>query len=519
MARIPTPEVGVRGIAAHRSGLAQPVMDGRSGADPYKAIDAYLERQLARLNVPGAVWAIVDGDRIAHQYRFGHAERDGAPASPQTPFVLGSTTKAITALAVMQLVEAGKVGLDAPVQRYLPWFRVADPQASADITVRHLLNQTSGLDLWSGWVASADFDSSPKLAEKHARALSTFKLTRPVGSAFEYTNTNFDLLGLIVEAASGESYPDYIQNHVFGPLDMRHSYTAREEAKRNGLAIGHRYWFAQPVAAPDMQSAPGSLASGELISCTEDMAHHVIAQLNGGRYGAVQVLSPAGIAEMHRPAVPARAMLGIPLGRYAMGWFVDDGGPTRVVWHDGIVPDFYSYVAMLPEQKKGIVLLVNADHFLMNIPLTEVGAGAAALLAGAQPGPIRLWPIALALRGLPLIPVLQVLGISATLLRVRRWRRYPDTRPSGPRKWLLHIVGPLIPNLLLAIIPVLRFANRRAGFVFRLAPDFFWTAVVSGSLAALWMFLRTWLTLRALRKPKFSQTGIHRLVRPRRAAA
>ena len=185
----------------------------------------------------------------------------------------------------MQLVEAGKIELDAPVQRYLPWFRVADPQASAQMTVRHLLNQTSGLPTvaWSE-LALADFDDRPDATERQVRALSTLKLTRPVGSKCEYSNLNYNILGLIVEAASGESYADYIQNHIFNPLEMRHSYTSKAEAKQNGLAMGHRHWFSLPFPAPNLPIPHGSLPSGQLISSAEDMAHYLIAHLNGGRY-------------------------------------------------------------------------------------------------------------------------------------------------------------------------------------------------------------------------------------------
>jgi hypothetical protein len=301
---------------------------------------------------------------------------------------------------------------------------------------------------------------------------------------------------------------------------MRHSYTSREEAARAGLAMGHRYWFGYPVAAPAARSPTGSLASGELISCIEDPAHHLIAQLNEGRYGEVQVLSPAGIAEMQRPAMPAGKVLSVPLGHYAMGWFVVDRGPTRIIWHDGVVPDFYAYVAMLPEQKKGIVLLVNADHFLMNVSLTEVGAGAAALLAGAQPDPIRLGTIIpWALRGLWLIPLVQVFGVTATLLRVRGWRKYPDTRPARRRTWVLHVLAPIIPNLLLAVIPVLTFAKGRAGFLFLFGPDFSWLGLLCGGFAAIWMCVRTWLTLQVLRKDRSLHGFVRRLVRTGGAGA
>ena len=86
---------------------------------------------MRRLHIPGVSLAIVEGDRIVHLRGFGKARPGGEAPTPQTPFFIGSLTKSFTALAVMQLVEAGKIELDAPVQRYLPWFRVADPAGSA----------------------------------------------------------------------------------------------------------------------------------------------------------------------------------------------------------------------------------------------------------------------------------------------------------------------------------------------------------------------------------------------------
>jgi CubicO group peptidase (beta-lactamase class C family) len=489
--------------------LAQSLPDKTSDAAPYDAIDTYIEQQMGRLNVPGAAFAIIEGDQIVHERGFGQARPGGTPPSPQTPFVLGSTTKSFTALAVMQLVEAGKVALDAPVQRYLPWFRVADPKASAQMTVRQLLNQTSGLSSSSGWTPLADLDQSPGAGERQVRDLATLRLTRPVGSAFEYSNMNYNLLGLIVEAASGESYAAYVQDHIFRPLDMRHSYTTRTEAQQNGLAVGYRYWFAHPVADPNEQLPLGSLASGQLISSTEDMSHYLIAQLNEGRYGSVQILSPAGIAEMHRPAAEF-TMMGIP-GQYGMGWFIDGQDQNRIVWHNGVVPDFFAYMAILPGQNKGLVLLMNADHFLMsNFALLEVGTGAAALLAGAQPNPVR-WGVVIpwALRGLLLIPVFQIIGVAATLRRLRRWRRHPNSRPSRRRMWVLHILLPMIPNLLVAGTPIALVASPLRGFLLLFAPDISWIARICGSLAGIWIFVRTGLILWTLRKGQSSHALVH----------
>jgi CubicO group peptidase (beta-lactamase class C family) len=484
-----------------RPASARPVTDSA----PYDAvascdaIDAYVEEQMRRLKIPGVSLAIVEGDKIVHLRGFGHARPGGEAPTPLTPFPIASLTKSFTALAVMQLVEAGKIELDAPIQRYLPWFRVADPQASAQMTVRHLLNQTSGLPTSAGAIPLADFDSSPGATERQARALSTLAITRPVGSAFEYSNSNYNLLGLIIEAASGESYADYIQNHIFTPLRMSHSYTSQAMAKQNGLAVGHRYWFGIPFAAPHMPLPHGSLAGGGLICSAEDLARYMIALLNRGRYGDVQILSGAGIDELHRGAAEVK-VYGLSLGQYGMGWYDGKLGRTKLVSHGGTLPDFGSHMALLPEQRKGVVLLFNACHHWMNPVLADLGNRVAGLLAGEQPHPLPFFhTVPWALRGQLLIPALQIVGVAGTVRLLRRWRQDPMSRPSGGRAWGLHILLPLIPNLLVALtlIPML---GRMRGYLMLYWPDYSWTALVCGSFALVWSLLRTGLVLGALRR-------------------
>jgi CubicO group peptidase (beta-lactamase class C family) len=462
-------------------------------------IDAYIEAQMKRLNVPGAALAIVEGDKIVHLRGFGRARPGGDAPAPQTPFFIGSLTKSFTALAVMQLVEAGKVELDAPVQRYLPWFRVADPQASAQVTVRNLLNQTSGLPEAAGEQALTDFDDSPDATERQARALATVKLIGPVGSKCEYSNSNYNLLGLIIEVASGEKYANYIQTHIFNPLEMHHSFTTKAEAKQNGLAMGYRYWFAHPFAAPNLPIPSSSLPSGWLISSVEDMAHYLIAHLNGGCFGDVQILSDAGINELHRGVVEY-IKVGVSAGRYGMGWFDTETGQTKTILHGGNVPDFSSFMGFLPEQKKGVVLLINADHYGLPPILGEVGMGLTALLAGQQPTPFRLGFIPWVMRLLPLIPLLQIMGVFATLWKVNGWCQDPTLRPGRGRMWGEHILLPLIPNLSLVAILVYVLASKLLGFLLLFTPDLSWIILICGGFAGVWAFLRTGLILRTLHK-------------------
>jgi CubicO group peptidase (beta-lactamase class C family) len=489
-----------------RPASAKPV----TNSPAYDAIDAYVEGQMRRLNIPGVSFAIVEGDQIVHQRGFGRAHPGGEAPSPETPFFIGSLTKSFTALAVIQLVEAGKVELDAPIQRYLPWFGVADPQASAQMTVRHLLNQTSGFSQSDGIIPLANFDDSPDASAQQARALSTCKLARPVGSAFEYSNVNYNLLGLIVEAASGELYAAYIQNRIFDPLEMSHSYTSKATAKRDGLAVGHQHWFGIPIAVPDLPVPSGSLPSGQLISSAEDMAHYLIAHLNQGCYGEAQILSPEGIAELHRPAVEVTGM-GVAFGEYGMGWMIEETSQGRRISHKGTVPNFFAYMALLPEQNRGVVLLVNANQLMIDFALAQVGSGVASLLAGIQPKPIPLSVVPWVQRGFLLIPALQIAGIATTLRLLRRWHRDQAFRPSVGRMWGQYILLPLIPNLSLAAIPLYLQVSGMLRSMLLFLPDFSWIALICGSISGIWAILRTGLILRTLRKPQESKTLVGQL--------
>src|SRR5215216_3548174 len=140
-------------------------------ADPdFAAIDKFIEKEMQVQRIPGLDLGLVQGDQIVHLKGFGIADPSGRAVTPQTPFIIGSLSKSFTALAVMQLVEEGKVELDAPVQRYIPWFRVADEAASAQITVRDLLNQTSGIPTAAGLTYMYKGDSSKAALEKEVRA-------------------------------------------------------------------------------------------------------------------------------------------------------------------------------------------------------------------------------------------------------------------------------------------------------------------------------------------------------------
>jgi CubicO group peptidase (beta-lactamase class C family) len=401
---------------------------GVRGAE-FQAIDAYVAAQMEAMHIPGVALAIVRGDEVVHLGSFGVADPAGRPMTAQTPLILGSTGKSITALAVMQLVEAGKLELDAPVQRYLPWFRVGGPDghsAASAITVRHLLSHVSGIP--TGKIIGASLTGTgDETLEDEVRALAAVTLTAPVGTAYQYANSNYVTLGLLVQTVSGQSYEEYVQEHVFAPLRMQQSFVSRAEATRHGLATGYRWWFGVPVPA-SLPHLPGTLPAGFHMSSARDMAQYLVAQLNGGRYRDTAVLSPTGVTQLHQPAA-AMGAHGAGGDAYGMGWVVSTSGEPAV-WHGGDTANFHSDVALFPARHLGVVVLMNVNG---NLAMTTgaqsvVAQGVQRLLLGEQPPP----PSRFRAQYLAFDAALLLVSASAVWSLVKLLRGMSRPRRSGP---------------------------------------------------------------------------------------
>jgi len=472
----------------------------------FAAIDRYIEQEMRDLRIPGLALGIVQGDQIVHLQGFGVADPAGRPVTPQTPFMIGSVTKSFTALAIMQLVEQGKVDLDAPVQRYLPWFRVADATASAQISVRHLLNQTSGLSRATGNQFQASRDMRADVLEQQTRWLSTARLAQPVGAAFQYSNANWWPLGMIIQTIAGQPYDAYLQQHILVPLEMRHSSTAVADAQAQGLATGHRYWFGRylPTDPQDSGHYAGMLPQGGVISTAEDMAHYLIAHLNHGRYNGKPIFSPGGMAEVQRPAVPVGESVDT---FYAMGLDVGATNGVRTLSHDGSMFNFHANLVLIPEGRWGIMLLENVE----NIPdefgpqrLQGIAAGVTSLLVGRQaPPPASSWFLLILYSAVLGIIVVQALGMLRSVTLLRRWRAQPADQLRG---WLgigRRVALPLVLNLswaLLILVGLPRIFAPLQALMLGM-PDLGPLLVGSGVVALGWSILRTLLAYVTLRTP------------------
>lgn len=466
-------------------------------------IDAYIHSRMQTANIPGLALGVVYGDQIVYLKGYGIAGPDGRAVTPQTPFILGSTSKSITALAVMQLVEAGKIDLDAPVTRYLPWFRTSDAAASAQITVRNLLNQNSGLPTYAGRQGIADNDQSGLALENGIRELSGVQLSQPAGQGYEYANENYNILGLIVQTISGNSYEEYVRSAIFAPLQMNHSATELSDPAAIDIATGYRYWFLWPVAF-DAPYPRRMTPSGFLISSAEDMAHYLTSQLNGGTYANNQVLSPQGMVTLHTPGAKMS-----PLSSYGMGWVIEGQPRSTRIWHNGDVRNFHSNLLLLPDQHIGIVVLVNVGGFLKSAVNDIPIEGVAEILLGndltaSTNPPLNIIPQVIMLAAL-LIPILWFVW---SYFSIRRWQRRGELPPHGISCfWRLYL--PLAIDfcpvvLAWIIIPAQFNATMEAIALF--APDVFVVIVTLTALSLGWALARIYLTLRPRRLMKHASS-------------
>jgi CubicO group peptidase (beta-lactamase class C family) len=352
--------------------VAEPLPD-------YTAIDRYVQAQMDANHFPGVAIAVVNGGSVAHAQGFGH-DGQGQAVTPRTPFMIGSNSKSFTALAVMQLADAGLVDVDAPVQRYLPHFHVADATASAQITVRHLLNQRSGLPAAAAGDALLEFHDAS--LQQTLAELSGVKLNALPGTAYEYANANYMLLGMVVESVAHEPYASYIQRHILDKLQMR------DTRLESGPAVGYRFWFGVPV--PDSmpyRSDFASVPTGGVVSTAEDMSHYLAMYLKDGEYSGTRVASAAAIAEMERGVSDVTFTEGERTVRlaYGMGWATGKIGNTPAVYHTGGSPQFSSWMVLIPSQQRALITLTNANNWLPGpgVSTTElIPKGVVQLLAG-----------------------------------------------------------------------------------------------------------------------------------------
>ena len=342
-----------------------------ASSDDAGVIDAYLRGAMETSGIPGLAAIVVERGQRVYEGAFGSTV-DGSPMTTTSRLIVGSVGKSITALAVRQLAASGALDLDAPLVRYLPWFTLDAPAGHLDtMTVATLLDHTSGLSTADG--QDPRWYEPGLTSEGIAKELSSVRPDRPVGG-YEYSNLNYVLLGVLIEAVSGQPYDAYLADHVFGPLGMGAS-TARRDAVPSG-PTGHRYLFGMPV--PVAEPYPdGVVPAGYHVSNADDMARFVAALAAGGAVNGTDIVGGGP------PVVPAPALgtdwatMGIALAGAASG----QSGSTLGTNADILVE---------PGTGRGVVVLMNANPTqLLGLPrgAADIALDVLRLSGGSDPAP------------------------------------------------------------------------------------------------------------------------------------
>jgi len=328
-------------------------------------LDTYLQERLAEGAIPGFSVVVVKGDQIVYEKGFG-VEKIGSskPMTAQTSTAIGSLTKSFTAMAVLQLVERGLVDLDAPVVRYLPEFRTANKSRSDQITVRMLLNNTSGLQA----AIARQIEPSAISMERLLQALQSTYLTRVPGKTYEYSNTGFAVAGLLVSRVSGLSYEAYLRKHIFEPLQMQRSTTDPERFLELDVLYGHYLGLERGIPARPAPYPTEMMAAGSLLrSSAHDLGHYLIALLNGGQFEGRQLLSPESVELLWQPNVDFPGLPEADGGhgqdyQYGLGWMLSQIDGRAVIHHGGSRGSMSSFTMIDRERRLAASVLANVDH-------------------------------------------------------------------------------------------------------------------------------------------------------------
>ncbi|MBM3728482.1 MAG: serine hydrolase [Acidobacteria bacterium] len=334
-------------------------------ADPRLAdIDTVAASAMKQLGVPGAALGVLHNGEIV--LAKGYGVRDATAAGvvdAATVFATGSVTKSFTALGCASVVDEGKLAWDTPVREYLPWFRLWDPVASDQITVRDMLSHRSGLP-------RHDFIrfTVPLPRQEFLRRLRHFPPTRGFREAYQYNNLMFVAAGYTCAERAGMEWEELITSRIFAPLGMtRSSVRAAQMAKMANAARPHEKTAGQakPVQLYDYQRF-GIGPNGAVNSTVDDLLRYARFYLDQGRAGTRQILAPARLRELWTPVI------GNGTGAYALGWTVDQYRGRYRVHHGGAITGFTAHIAFFPEEKLAIVALNNLGTALPHVLVDSV---------------------------------------------------------------------------------------------------------------------------------------------------
>ena len=331
-----------------------------------RAAEAFMQEG----RIPGLALGIIRNGRPVYAGGLG-VTRLGSqtPVTERTLFHMASVTKPFVATAIMQLVERGRMDLDAPVTRYLPYFRMKDPRASG-MTVKQLLNHTAGMpDVTDYAWDRPEYDAGA--LERYIRGLSDSSLLSDPGTKWAYSNIGFEVLADVISKVSGESFEDYVQRHILTPAGMKSSTLLMTDLDSTLLAWGHVHRGPTQVEPSNVYPYNRRhAASSTLHSNVVDMLRWAMINLRRGELDGNRILADSSYASLWTPSRDMtaelrerarRAGIEIPWESYAVGlsWFVVRYRGKRLINHSGGDRGFRSDLYLAPDDSTAVVVMAN----------------------------------------------------------------------------------------------------------------------------------------------------------------
>jgi CubicO group peptidase (beta-lactamase class C family) len=318
-----------------------------SDTSNFQDLSSQIVTLMERLRVPGVAIGLLHNDQ-EHYAGFGVTSIENPQSvTPDTLFQIGSITKTFVGTAVMRLVEQGKVDLDAPVKSYLPELKLADADATAHVTLRHLLTHTGG---WTGDYFD-DFGWGDDAIAKYVAAMAALPQLTPVGTIFHYNNAGFNLAGRVIEVVSGQPFEDAMQELVFDPLGLTMAFFYPWDAMLHRFVVGHvsPYVEEEPVyVATPWPLGRSSHPAGGVISTVRELI----------RYARFHISATGAVKDMQAPQLQT-TLVGDQRG---LTWMLRPVGSTRVIGHGGATKGQQATFWFHPETGFAIAMLTNSDR-------------------------------------------------------------------------------------------------------------------------------------------------------------
>ena len=333
-------------------------------------IESIVETAMQNSRVPGMAVGVVKDGELVYAQGFGVSNADtGEPVTADTAFLWAENTFPVTAVAIMQLVDQGLIDLDAPITDYLPYFELAD-ERYVDMTVRHILQHRSGLgesgDYMANWTTfQPEYDEGA--LERYVRGMADKSLLFRPGERQEWSDVSFAILGDVIAKVSGQSFEEYMQEHILSPLGMAHSSFLPDDFDAKSLARPHVMEASELVVAEHFPYHRPFGAINNLMASAADMARFAQAMVQRGHIEGGSIVSENAFDQMWSDSEPT-AFGHFPFGveyptkvmmEWGTGWFVSEDAGTPTYASFGQDYGFHGQMIVAPEEGLAVVAVGN----------------------------------------------------------------------------------------------------------------------------------------------------------------